>query len=79
VIGLQLLLGGAAWWSRIYAADFPQPIPVMITFTVIHTVMGALVLASTVLLTLVCHRIVQPREAQAPVAVSSSAMRSDRA
>jgi hypothetical protein len=58
LVGTQLLLGGAAWWSRIYAADFPQPIPVMVSLTVIHTVTGALVLGSTVLLTLVCHKIV---------------------
>ena len=45
LIGLQLLLGGAAWWSRVYAAQFPQPIPVMVALTVIHTVTGALVLA----------------------------------
>jgi cytochrome c oxidase assembly protein subunit 15 len=58
LIGLQLLLGGAAWWSRVYGAQFPQPIPAMVSLTVIHTVTGALVLASTVLLTLVLHRIV---------------------
>ncbi len=58
LIGVQLLLGGAAWWSRIYAAQFPQPIPVMVTFTVLHTVSGALVLATTVLVTLVCYRLV---------------------
>ena len=46
----------------------------MITFTVMHTVMGALVLGSTVLLTLVCHRIVLRRVVEAP-----SAMRSERA
>jgi cytochrome c oxidase assembly protein subunit 15 len=62
LIGLQLLLGAAAWWSRVYAAQFPQPIPIMVTLTVIHTVTGALVLASTVLLTLVCHRTVLRRE-----------------
>lgn len=74
LIGIQLLLGAGAWWSRIYAADFPQPIPIMISLTVIHTVMGALVLASTVLLTLVCHRIVLRNETNSPVA-----MRSERA
>jgi len=58
LIGIQLLLGGAAWWSRVYAAPFPQPIPLMVSLTVVHTVTGALVLASAVLLTLVCHRIV---------------------
>jgi cytochrome c oxidase assembly protein subunit 15 len=79
LIGIQLLLGGAAWWSRIYSVDFPQPIPVMVTFTVIHTVMGALVLGSTVLLTLVCHRLVLGGESTSVVAVSPAAVRSDRA
>jgi cytochrome c oxidase assembly protein subunit 15 len=58
LIGLQLLLGGAAWWSRVYARQFPQPIPVMVTLTVLHTVSGALVLATTVLVTLACYRLV---------------------
>jgi cytochrome c oxidase assembly protein subunit 15 len=79
LIGIQLLLGAGAWWSRIYSADFPQPIPIMISLTVIHTVTGALVLGSTVLLTLVCHRIVLRREPEAAVSVRPTAMRSDRA
>jgi len=60
LIGAQLLLGGAAYWSRLYAASFPQPIPVMVTLTVAHVVTGALVLVSCVLVTLVCFHIVQP-------------------
>jgi len=60
LIGLQLLLGATAWWSRVYAASFPQPIPVMITLTVAHVVTGALVLVGTVLVTLVCYRLVRP-------------------
>jgi cytochrome c oxidase assembly protein subunit 15 len=60
LIGLQLLLGAAAWWSRLYAASFPQPIAVMVALTVAHVVMGALVLVSTVLVTLVCYRLVRP-------------------
>jgi heme a synthase len=78
LIGIQLLLGGAAWWSRAYAADFPQPIPVMITSTVIHTVMGAVVLGSTVLLTIVCYKLVLRREREVPV-LAASGMGSDRA
>jgi hypothetical protein len=87
LIGTQLLLGGAGWWSRIYAASFPQPIPVMVSLTVIHTVMGALVLASTVLLTLACYRIVPLPDAQelagselrsAFPPTARGAMRSDR-
>jgi heme a synthase len=60
LIGLQLLLGAGAWWSRVYAAQFPQPIPVMVALTVIHTVTGALVLATTVMVALACYRLVHP-------------------
>lgn len=60
LIGLQLLLGAAAWCSRLYAASFPQPIAVMVALTVAHVVTGALVLVSTVLVTLVCFRLVRP-------------------
>jgi cytochrome c oxidase assembly protein subunit 15 len=77
LIGMQLLLGVAAWWSRSYSADFPQPIPVMVSFTVIHTVLGALVLGFTVLLTIVCHRLVARRETVMPV-LATPAVRSDR-
>lgn len=63
LIGLQLLLGAGAWWSRVYAAQFPQPIPVMVSLTVIHVVTGALVLGTTVLVTLACYRLVRPSSA----------------
>ncbi|MGH9593909.1 MAG: hypothetical protein ACRD5L_12520, partial [Bryobacteraceae bacterium] len=59
LIGAQLLLGGAAWWSRVYSAQFPQPIPVMVALTVIHTVTGALVLATTLITTLVSYRLIR--------------------
>ncbi len=62
LIGLQLLLGGAAWWSRLVARGFPQPIPAMVWLTVAHTVVGALTLAAAVLTALVCFRILQPVE-----------------
>ncbi len=62
LIGLQLWLGGAAWWSRLVARAFPQPIPVMVWLTVAHTVVGALTLAAAVLTALVCFRILQPVE-----------------
>jgi cytochrome c oxidase assembly protein subunit 15 len=60
LIGSQLLLGGAAYWSRLYARSFPQPIPVMVTLTVAHTVVGALVLAATLVVTLMCYRLLRP-------------------
>jgi heme a synthase len=72
LIGLQLLLGAAAWWSRVYAAPFPQPIPVMVGLTVAHVVTGALVLVSTVLVTLVCYRLIRPAgEVEAPAQKAS--------
>ena len=57
LIGVQLLLGAGAWWSRVYSAQFPQPIAVMVTLTVVHTVTGALVLAAILVTTLVLYRI----------------------
>ena len=60
VLGVQVLLGGAAWWSRVVAREFPQPIPLMVWLTVLHTVTGALVLAAALLVTLVCYRILHP-------------------
>jgi len=57
LVGTQILLGGAAWWSRIVTRDAPQPEPMTIWLTVAHTVFGALVLASTVVFALVCHRL----------------------
>jgi hypothetical protein len=61
LIGVQLLLGGGAYWSRIYAARFPQPIGVMVAFTVIHTVTGALVLATTLVTALIIYRLTAVR------------------
>jgi cytochrome c oxidase assembly protein subunit 15 len=69
LIGVQLLLGAGAWWSRVYAARFPQPIPVMVTLTVVHTVTGALLLATTLMTALVTYRMLRP----GAVTVNSSA------
>jgi heme a synthase len=72
-IGTQLLLGGAAWWSRMYSRQFPQPIPVMVVFTVAHTVFGALLLATVVLVTLACYRLVRPLPVRGPAVIGSPA------
>jgi cytochrome c oxidase assembly protein subunit 15 len=64
-LGVQLLLGGAAWWSRLAAREFPQPVPRMVWLTVAHTVTGALTLAAAIVVASVCYRILKPaREAQ---------------
>jgi heme a synthase len=59
LIGLQLLLGAGAYWSRLYNAHFPQPLTVMIALTVSHTVTGALLLALTLVTTLICYRMIR--------------------
>jgi len=61
MVGTQLLLGGAAYWSRLVTQDAPQPMPVMVILTVVHTVFGALVFASSILVVLMCYRLVQRR------------------
>jgi cytochrome c oxidase assembly protein subunit 15 len=65
LIGVQLLLGGGAYWSRLYSAGFPQPIAVMVTLTVAHTVIGALVLAVTLVTTLLCYRMIRAEKSVA--------------
>jgi cytochrome c oxidase assembly protein subunit 15 len=61
MVGMQILLGGAAYWSRLVTEDAPQPLPLMIWLTVIHTVFGALVFASSILVVLLCYRLVPRR------------------
>jgi cytochrome c oxidase assembly protein subunit 15 len=60
LLGVQLLLGGGAYWARLAARDFPQPIPVMVWLTVTHTVVGALMLVATIVVALICYRILKP-------------------
>jgi len=61
MVGLQILLGIAAYWSRLTTTDAPEPMPVMVWLTVIHTVFGALVFASSILVVLLCYRLVPRR------------------
>jgi cytochrome c oxidase assembly protein subunit 15 len=61
MVGMQILLGVAAYWSRLSTADAPQPMPVMVWLTVIHTVFGALVFAASILVILLCYRLVPRR------------------
>ena len=61
MVGTQLLLGAAAYWSRLATHDAPQPMPVMVVLTVAHTVFGALVFATAILVVLMCYRLVPRR------------------
>jgi heme A synthase len=58
IFGTQFLLGFGAYWSRLSTADAPQPMPVMVYLTVIHTVVGAILFAFSILIVLMCYRLV---------------------
>jgi cytochrome c oxidase assembly protein subunit 15 len=52
----QVFLGIAAYMSRIAYADAVQPMPLMVTFTVLHVAVGALTLATSVALAILVRR-----------------------
>jgi cytochrome c oxidase assembly protein subunit 15 len=65
LIGVQLLLGAGAYWSRLSNAHAPQPPGLMVTLTVVHTVTGALVLAVTLVTALISFRLIKADRAVA--------------
>lgn len=72
IVGTQILLGLGAWWSRLTTADAPQPMPIMVTLTVIHTVVGALLFALAVAVVLLVYRVV-PRKREVVAAARREA------
>lgn len=52
----QVFLGIAAYMSRIAYADEVQPMPLMVTFTVLHVAVGALTMAASVALAILVRR-----------------------
>jgi len=61
IVGVQLLLGIAALWTRMQSANDPQPLPPVIITTVVHTLFGAVLFATSILAVLFCYRLV-PRK-----------------
>ena len=61
----QLFLGGAAYWVRLATAEAPQPQLLMVVLTVAHVATGALVLASSLVVTLQTYRWLASPETQA--------------
>ncbi len=58
--GTQILLGGAAYWAILASRGAPQPGLTYVILSVAHVLVGALTLAASVLLTLVCFRLTRP-------------------
>jgi cytochrome c oxidase assembly protein subunit 15 len=71
MVGTQILLGLAAYWSRLTTENAAQPMPVMVWLTVIHTVFGAILFAFSVLIVLLCYRII-PRKGKQPASARAS-------
>jgi len=69
VVGVQIVLGLVALWARINSADDPQPMPTVVISTVVHTVIGAILFATSIITVLVCDRLV-PRRRQVLVATT---------
>jgi cytochrome c oxidase assembly protein subunit 15 len=74
IFGVQFLLGLGAYWSRLTTVDAPQPMPLTIALTVTHTVVGALVFAASVVIVLLCYRVVPRRRELAAAAHSQAAI-----
>jgi heme a synthase len=68
--GTQIVLGGAAYWAILASHGAPQPGLTYVILSVAHVLVGALTLASSVILTLVCARLIGSAE---PVAGSAPA------
>ena len=58
----QVFLGIAAFMSRVAYADAVQPMPVMVTFTVLHVAVGALTMAASVALAILVRRNIPATE-----------------
>lgn len=60
--GTQVILGFLAFWAVSQARLATQPVLLYVIIEVAHVVMGALVLGSSVLLTLSCNRLIRPAD-----------------
>jgi len=56
----QLFLGAGSYWVRLAARNDVQPALLMVTVTTAHVALGALVLATSLVLTLRVHRALSP-------------------
>ena len=79
VLGLlfvQLCLGIGAYVARVNSASDPQPLEPMISLTVAHLVVGALTLATMVVLALRCYQVFEAGSAKAVDTISAGELHS---
>jgi len=60
LLAIQLVLGLAAYMTRLASPHDPQPLNPMVAITVAHVACGALVFATTIVLTLRTFRVLRP-------------------
>jgi heme A synthase len=73
IFGVQFLLGFGAYWSRLESLKV-GPTSATVLLTVAHTVVGALLFALSILIVLLCHRLVPRRREVAATAPSQVAV-----
>jgi len=73
MFGLQFALGFGAYWARL-ASEKAGPTSLTVIVTVTHTVVGALLFAFSVLIALICYRLVPRRREVAAAAPSQVAV-----
>ena len=71
LLGLQLCLGVAAYITRLWSPDDPQPLNPMVAITVAHVACGALVFATTIVLTLRTFQILRAADSAAEFALKA--------
>jgi len=70
--GTQILLGGAAYWAILASRGDPQPGLAYVILSVAHVLVGALVLAASMIFTLVCYRLIRPAASAAQASAAHS-------
>jgi cytochrome c oxidase assembly protein subunit 15 len=74
IFGVQFLLGFGAYWARL-ASEKAGPTSLTVIMTVTHTVVGALLFAFSILIALICFRLVPRRGEVAATAPNQVAVR----
>jgi heme A synthase len=67
IFGVQFVLGFGAYWARL-ATEKVGPTSLTVIMTVTHTVVGALLFAFSILIALICYRLMSLREEVAATA-----------